>query len=137
MKTFEAIITPIFIFLLMVSACGREIEPVGPVPTQDQINLQDMEMYAFLHYLLNTYTNQEWGYGNEDPDALHRRGVFVLSFRPRSTVEGYRALPLQRLRDKYHSRWIFSSLSPGDFASICHLELDLGSKHGLRGCFYP
>ena len=70
MKTFEAIITPIFIFLLMVSACGREIEPVGPVPTQDQINLQDMEMYAFLHYSLNTYTDQEWGYGNEDPSLF-------------------------------------------------------------------
>lgn len=54
----------------MVSACGREIEPVGPVPTQDQIDLQDMEMYAFLHYSLNTYTDQEWGYGNEDPDLF-------------------------------------------------------------------
>lgn len=26
-----------------------------------------MEMYAFIHYSLNTYTNQEWGYGNEEP----------------------------------------------------------------------
>jgi len=40
---------------------------VYPTPTPDQIALQDMEMYAFLHYSLNTYTDQEWGYGNEDP----------------------------------------------------------------------
>ena len=37
-----------------------------PVPTKDQLALQDMEMYAFIHYSLNTYTDQEWGYGNED-----------------------------------------------------------------------
>ncbi len=38
----------------------------SPVPTKDQLALQDMEMYAFIHYALNTYTDQEWGYGNED-----------------------------------------------------------------------
>ena len=40
---------------------------VEPIPTKDQIKLQDMEMYAFLHYSLNTYTDQEWGFGDEDP----------------------------------------------------------------------
>jgi len=37
-----------------------------PVPTKDQLKLQDMEMYAFIHYSMNTYTDQEWGFGNED-----------------------------------------------------------------------
>ncbi len=43
---------------------------VGPVPTANQLNWQDMEMYAFIHYSLNTYTDQEWGYGNESPELL-------------------------------------------------------------------
>ncbi len=38
----------------------------GPVPTENQLRWQDMEMYAFIHYSLNTYTDQEWGFGNED-----------------------------------------------------------------------
>lgn len=38
-----------------------------PTPSANQIRWQDMEMYAFIHYSLNTYTDQEWGYGNEDP----------------------------------------------------------------------
>lgn len=46
-------------------------KPFGPTPTKDQIALQDMEMYAFLHYSLNTYTGQEWGYGNEDPKLFN------------------------------------------------------------------
>ena len=39
----------------------------GPVPNENQLRWQDMEMYAFIHYSLNTYTDQEWGFGNEDP----------------------------------------------------------------------
>ena len=42
-------------------------QPCGPVPSENQLKWQDMEMYAFIHYSLNTYTDQEWGYGNEDP----------------------------------------------------------------------
>ena len=28
-------------------------------------------MYAFIHYSLNTYTDQEWGFGNESPDLFN------------------------------------------------------------------
>ena len=41
--------------------------PYGPVPNPNQLAWQEMETYAFLHYSLNTYTDEEWGYGNEDP----------------------------------------------------------------------
>lgn len=40
--------------------------PFGPVPSQNQMRWQQMEYYAFVHFSLNTYTNQSWGYGNED-----------------------------------------------------------------------
>ncbi|MBR1755804.1 MAG: alpha-L-fucosidase [Bacteroidaceae bacterium] len=40
-----------------------------PFPTAQQIVWQQMEMYAFLHFSINTYTDQEWGYCNE-PAAL-------------------------------------------------------------------
>jgi len=38
----------------------------GPVPTENQMRLQKMESYAFVHFSLNTYTDQSWGFGNED-----------------------------------------------------------------------
>lgn len=46
-------------------------KPCGPVPTENQLQWQDMEMYAFIHYSLNTYTDQEWGFGNEDPKLFN------------------------------------------------------------------
>ena len=52
---------------LMVVALKAQVLPCGPTPTENQLRWQDMEMYAFIHYSLNTYTDQEWGYGNEDP----------------------------------------------------------------------
>lgn len=39
--------------------------PCGPVPSANQMRWQEMGYYAFIHFSLNTYTNQEWGYGNE------------------------------------------------------------------------
>jgi len=41
-------------------------EPYGPVPSENQMRWQEMEYYAFVHFSLNTYTDQSWGFGNED-----------------------------------------------------------------------
>lgn len=49
----------------------------NPRPTKDQLKLQDMEMYAFIHYSLNTYTDQEWGYGNEDLSLFNPKNLDV------------------------------------------------------------
>ena len=40
--------------------------PCGPIPTENQMRWQEMEYYAFVHFSLNTYTDQSWGFGNED-----------------------------------------------------------------------
>jgi len=40
--------------------------PCGPVPNENQMRWQEMEYYSFVHFSLNTYTDQSWGFGNED-----------------------------------------------------------------------
>lgn len=64
----------------ILSSCCRTSgpEPLYPVPSENQMRWQEMEYYAFIHYSLNTYTDQSWGYGNEslelfDPDNLDCR----------------------------------------------------------------
>ena len=56
---------------ILVHAQIAGLASCGPLPTENQLRWQDMEMYAFIHYSLNTYTDQEWGYGNEDPQLFN------------------------------------------------------------------
>ena len=39
--------------------------PVYPVPSERQLKWNETEFYAFFHYGMNTYTNEEWGSGME------------------------------------------------------------------------
>lgn len=45
--------------------------PYGPLPTKQQVDWLRMEWYAFVHFGLNTYTNREWGYGDESPQMFN------------------------------------------------------------------
>lgn len=55
------------VFLISVGCKKTESPaPSGPVPSENQMRWQEMEYYSFVHFSLNTYTDQSWGYGNED-----------------------------------------------------------------------
>ena len=41
------------------------------VPTERQIKWQETEFYSFIHFGINTFTNSEWGNGNEDPELFN------------------------------------------------------------------
>ena len=57
--------------VLLTALRGMAQTPCGPVPTENQLRWQEMEMYAFIHYSLNTYTDQEWGFGNESLELFN------------------------------------------------------------------
>src|SRR5262245_53524101 len=41
--------------------------PYGPLPSPRQLRWHEMEFYGFLHFTVNTFTDKEWGYGDEPP----------------------------------------------------------------------
>lgn len=45
--------------------------PFGPLPSPRQLRWHEMEFYGFLHFTVNTFTNREWGHGDESPAVFN------------------------------------------------------------------
>ena len=52
--------------LLCVCSPAKAEEKL-PTPSKSQLEWFDLERYAFAHFSLNTFTDQEWGFGDESP----------------------------------------------------------------------
>ncbi|WP_268033289.1 alpha-L-fucosidase [Algoriphagus sp. PAP.12] len=46
-------------------------EPILPIPHERQIAWQDLEFYGFVHFNMNTFSDREWGFGDEKPEQFN------------------------------------------------------------------
>ncbi|WP_420321990.1 alpha-L-fucosidase [Flagellimonas sp.] len=62
-----------FIILVGISSCSKVAPPapVGPTPSERQLEWHKMQYYAFIHFNMNTFTNMEWGLGGESPEQFN------------------------------------------------------------------
>src|SRR4051794_22348764 len=63
----------VVVFLIMIFGffnIPAQLQPL-PVPAPRQLQWQQLETNAFLHFTVNTYTNKEWGDGTESPSIFN------------------------------------------------------------------
>ena len=64
-----ALYAPALLLGMLLAGCGPSVSL--PVPTEDQLRWQQMEMNLFCHFGPNTFSGAEWGDGTEPEDLFY------------------------------------------------------------------
>ncbi|HVX51754.1 MAG TPA: alpha-L-fucosidase [Chitinophagaceae bacterium] len=68
MKNTTCFLITLFAFAL---ANAQDEKPYGPVPTQRQLQWENLDFYLFTHFGPNTFTDLEWGKGTEHEEVFN------------------------------------------------------------------
>jgi alpha-L-fucosidase len=118
--------------------------PYGPVPTQDQLHWQKMEQYALICIGLNTFTGNEWGYGNEDPKIFNPAKFDAEKIAETFQKSGLKAIILVAKHhdgfclwpSKYTERSVKNSPYKNGKGDIVREFADACKHHGLKFGIY-
>ena len=79
----------------MRAGAGRAlVQAARPVPSPAQLVWQRDELALFLHFGINTFTDREWGEGDEDPRLFAPSALDTRQWARAARAAGFRALIL-------------------------------------------
>jgi alpha-L-fucosidase len=85
------------IFLLWLTIPFHSIaqdapKPYGPLPTPEQLHWQETELYCIIHFGPDTFTDKEWGYGDEDPAIFNPEQFDALQIVGSAKAGGFKGI---------------------------------------------
>ncbi|RPI19457.1 MAG: hypothetical protein EHM61_28290, partial [Acidobacteria bacterium] len=63
------------LWLVVTTFAVEPPKPFGAVPTDRQLRWHQLQFYGFIHFTVNTFTDKEWGYGDE-PESIFNPADF-------------------------------------------------------------
>ncbi|WP_428329779.1 alpha-L-fucosidase [Mucilaginibacter sp.] len=67
-------------------------KPYGVLPAPRQLNWQETDMYCIIHFSVATYTDKEWGYGDEDPQIFNPKHFSAMQIVGAAKSGGFKGI---------------------------------------------
>lgn len=81
--------------MVIIASCNVAQSPPAPygaLPSEHQLAWHETELYCLIHFGLATYTDKEWGFGNEDPKLFTASGFDAHKIVEQTKAGGFRGI---------------------------------------------
>lgn len=121
-----------------------DISPNKVIPSEKLLSYQQMELIGFIHFSINTFTNKEWGFGDESPELFNPSQLDVEQWVKTAKAGGLKQLILTAKHhdgfclwpSKYTEHSIKNSPYKNGEGDIVGEFVDACRKHGLKAGLY-